>query len=240
MKVFSTCSCRFGSARCGVPLSVTRLRLRDFRSYESLEMEPDNRLTIIVGSNAVGKTNIIEALQLLTSATSFRNPPWAECVRWGAPEASLLLRMEGDGRKIDTGLTISSSGKRSYSVNGNPRRRLSEVTGMLPSVVFTPDDLRMVKDSAERRRAAIDGVGDQLSRAYLVLRGEYERTVRQRNAVLKNPASNVEVMGALTDRMKDLGESFSGHRKRLVREALREASRDLFRARARRTPAGGV
>jgi DNA replication and repair protein RecF len=194
---------------------VTRLRLRDFRSYESLEMEPDEKLTIIVGANAVGKTNIIEALQLLTSTSSFRNPPWADCVRWGAGEASLLLSAEGDGRKIETGLTITSSGKRLYAVNGNPRRKLSEVTGTLPSVVFTPDDLRMVKDSAERRRAAIDGVGDQLSQTYFVLRGEYERTVRQRNAVLKNPTPDMGVMAALTDRMKELGDSFSGHRKRL-------------------------
>ncbi len=178
-------------------------------------MEPDEKLTIIVGSNAVGKTNIIEALQLLTSTSSFRNPPWAECVRWGAVEASLLLSAEGDGRKIETGLTITTSGKRSYSVNGNPKRRLSEVAGILPSVVFTPDDLRMVKDSAERRRAAIDGVGDQLSPAYLALRGEYERTVRQRNAALKGQTPDAGVMGALTDRLRELGESFSGHRKRL-------------------------
>ena len=76
-------------------LRVTRLRLRDFRSYESFEMEPDEKLTIIVGPNAVGKTNIIEALQLLTAASSFRNPSWAECVRWGAAEASLLLQCGG-------------------------------------------------------------------------------------------------------------------------------------------------
>ena len=56
-------------------LRVTRLRLKDFRSYESLEMEPDEKLTIIVGSNAVGKTNIIEALQLLTSSFVIPKPP---------------------------------------------------------------------------------------------------------------------------------------------------------------------
>ena len=210
-------------------LRVTRLRLKDFRSYESLEMEPDERLTIIVGSNAVGKTNIIEALQLLTSASSFRNPPWADCVRWGAGEASLLLSAEGDGRKIETTLSITTSGKRVYVVNGNPKRKLSEVTGLLPSVVFTPDDLRMVKDSAERRRAAIDGVGDQLSQAYLVLRGEYERTVRQRNAALKNPSQDGGVMGALTDRTEGTRRVVLGPPKEAVREALREAGGDIFR-----------
>ena len=82
-------------------------------------------------------------------------------------------------------------------------------------MVFTPDDLRMVKDSAEKRRAAVDGVGDQLSRAYRSLRGEYERTLRQRNAVLKNTPTETELLGVLTERLTVTGQAFSGHRKRL-------------------------
>ena len=196
-------------------LCVTRLKLRDFRSYESFEMEPGERVTIVFGANAVGKTNIIEALQLLTSASSFRNPSWADCVRWGSEESSLLLEAEGDGRRLETRLLISARGRRSYSINGTSKRTLSEVSGILPCVVFTPDDLRMVKESAERRRAAIDGVGDQLSATYFSLRSEYERTVRQRNALLKNQTPDQGVMEALTERLKNRGTSFSGHRKRL-------------------------
>ncbi len=196
-------------------LCVTRLKLSDFRSYESFEMEPGERVTIVFGPNAVGKTNIIEALQLLTSASSFRNPSWSQCVRWGSEQASLLLEVEGDGRKIETRLLISASGKRSYSINGTPKRTLSEISRVLPCVVFTPDDLRMVKESAERRRAAIDGVGDQLSGAYLSLRSEYERTVKQRNSVLKSSSPNMGVMDALTERLVNRGTAFSGHRKRL-------------------------
>jgi DNA replication and repair protein RecF len=198
-----------------VSLRVTRLTLKDFRSYESLELTPGEKITVIVGPNAVGKTNIIEALELLTAASSFRGPQWAECVRWGAPEASLELEAEGDNRKLDTRLRISSEGKRNYSVNGNPKRKIGEVTGALPCVVFTPDDLKMVKESAERRRSAIDSVGDQLSRGYLSLRGEYERTVRQRNAALKNPSADPGVLTALTQRLTDRGTAFLVHRRRL-------------------------
>jgi len=213
-----------------VPLRVTRLRLKDFRSYEAFEIEPGERITIIVGANAIGKTNILEALQLLTAATSFRNPSWGECVRWGANEASLLLQAEGDLRKTEIRLDISSLGRRTYSVNGTVKRRISGVRGGLPCVVFTPDDLRIVKDSAERRRAAIDSVGDQLSPAYSALRGEYERTVRQRNAVLKTQKPNDGVLQALTERLRDTGGAFSGHRKRLferVSKRLNEAFTEL-------------
>jgi DNA replication and repair protein RecF len=198
-----------------VSLSVIRLKLNDFRSYESLDLEPGEKITIVVGSNAVGKTNIIEAVQLLTAASSFRNPSWSECVRWGSDGARLSLEAEGDGRRLDTRLTISVGGRRAYSVNGSVKKKLSEVTGLLPSVVFTPDDLGMVKESAERRRSAIDGVGDQLSRAYFTLRGEYERIVRQRNVVLREASIDSGVLGALTERLEDRGQAFSAHRKRL-------------------------
>lgn len=196
-------------------LSVERLKLKDFRSYESLEVEPGKGLTIVVGPNAVGKTNIIEAIQLLTAATSFRNPSWGECVRWGASESSLELEAKGDGRALSSRIVITSSGRRSYSVNGSAKRRRSDFTGVLPSVVFTPDDLRMVKDSAEKRRAAIDGVGDQLSAAYLTLRGEYDKVLRQRNAALKTPDVDDVVLEALTDTLVAKGEDFASHRRRL-------------------------
>jgi len=207
-----------------MPLKLTRLWLNDFRSYEALELEPGDGVTIVVGPNAVGKTNIIEAIQLLTSTVSLRNPQWLDCVRWGAPGAHLKLSASGDKRTTEISLGISSAGRRTYAVNGNVRRKLSEVTGIVPSVVFSPDDLRMVKDSAERRRAAIDGVGDQLSGTYLVLRSEYDRLVKQRNALLKEATFNEGVMDALETRLVEKGTAFSTHRKRLFARLSKEVT----------------
>jgi DNA replication and repair protein RecF len=198
-----------------VGLTVTRLALHNFRSYAKFEIEPDPKLTILAGPNATGKTNVVEAIQLVTAGDSFRRPQWAELVRWGEPEASILLEAKGEGRALETLLTVGHSGRRVYRVNGKVRRRVSEVAGIIPCVTFTPDDLRMVKDSADRRRAAIDGVGDQLSPAYLTVRLEYERTVRQRNALLKNAAPNTDVLNALTERLIVEGSAFMGHRHRL-------------------------
>jgi DNA replication and repair protein RecF len=194
---------------------ITQITLRDFRSYEAFELQPHSELTIVVGPNATGKTNVVEAVELLTSANSFRRPNWADCVRWERPEAKLSLVAAGDGRHLDTELSISAQGRRAYRVNGTPKRRLSEVTGILPSVVFTPDDLRMVKGSADRRRAAIDGVGDQLSPAYQAARGEYERVLRQRNTLLRERSGETEEMAVWTERLVVSGERFSSHRRRL-------------------------
>jgi DNA replication and repair protein RecF len=198
-----------------VGLLVTSLELRDFRNYENLRITPDPELTLLVGPNAAGKTNVIEAIQLLTAAESFRRPLWAETIRWGADEARLRMTASGDGRSVDIEMSVSPEGRRTYQVNGKPKRTMAEVAGILPCVVFTPDDLRMVKDAAEKRRAAVDGVGDQLSAAYRSSRSEYERILRQRNRLLKEDHRDEGLLRLWTDRLVESGTAYTARRKRL-------------------------
>jgi len=196
-------------------LVLTRLLLTDFRSYRSLEVFPDKLLTVVVGPNAAGKTNVIEALQLVTSANSFRNPSWPDLIRWGQQAAKVHIEAEGDDRFLEVDLRVTGSGRREYRVNGKARPRVSEVAGVIPSVLFTPDDLRLVKDSAERRRIAVDGVGDQLSVAYRAARMEYERVLKQRNRVLREDAIDEQMLSLWTQELIKKGASFSSHRRRL-------------------------
>ena len=196
-------------------LVLTRLSLIDFRSYESLDIHPDESLTVVVGPNAAGKTNIIEALQLVTSANSFRNPSWPDLVRWGQEAAAVHLEAEGDGRLLEVDLRVEAVGRREYRINGKTRPRVSEVAGVIPSVLFTPDDLRLVKDSAEKRRAAVDGVGDQLSSAYRASRMEFERVLKQRNRVLREESIDEQMLSLWTQELVKKGASFGSHRRRL-------------------------
>jgi DNA replication and repair protein RecF len=211
-----------------VGLLITHLELTDFRSYERFAIDPDAQLTVLVGPNAAGKTNIVEAIQLLTAAESFRHPGWGDVVKWGADEAKLAIRAAGEGRVLDTVMRATSSGRRTYEVNGKIRRRVSEVAGIVPCVVFTPDDLRMVKDSAERRRSAVDGVGDQLSPAYRAARMEYERTLKHRNSLLRDDVENPEMFELWTARLVASGVAFGGHRRRLF-ERLSARMSEVYR-----------
>lgn len=196
-------------------LTATRISLRDFRNQQCFELEPNPSLTVLVGPNAVGKTSIIEAIEILTETISFRKPAWGETVRWGAEKAVLRLEAAGDGRELVTELEVTASGRRAFKVNGKPRKRIAEVAGILPCVTFTPDDLRLVKDSAEKRRSAIDAVGVQLSPSYSKIKQEYEKTVRHRNALLKEVFTDEETLGAWTHRMLELGSRLVTHRRRL-------------------------
>ncbi|HET6350636.1 MAG TPA: DNA replication/repair protein RecF [Coriobacteriia bacterium] len=206
-------------------LTIQTLEVRQFRSYEEFTLELDQELTLIVGPNAVGKTNLVEALQVVTSTESFRKPQWSDLVRWGEEKASVSVSAEGAGRKLVVDLSITREGRREYRVNGKLRRRLMDVAGVIPCVVFTPDDLRLVKDSAERRRAAIDSLGVQLSPSYTQLKADYERTLRQRNALLRDEAPSL-ALEPWTTQLIEIGSRFAEARTRLfarVREAAAKA-----------------
>jgi DNA replication and repair protein RecF len=202
---------------------ITRLELRDFRNYTHLDLEPHPRLTVLVGPNAAGKTNIIEALRLLTTGASFRRPRWQDMVRWGTTGGIAQVHAEEGERRLDVGVRITEDGDHSFTVNDQERRGPGDIEGRLPSVVFTPDDLDLVKGPAERRRVAADDVGAQLSPAYAKLRRDYGRVVRQRNTLLKEgvtgPASDVWDEQAVT-----LGARLLVHRLGLVSRLMERAT----------------
>lgn len=174
-------------------IAATELSVVQYRSFAEYALRLDPQVTVLVGRNAVGKTNLVEALQLLTAGSSFRKPSSAELLRQGAPAGRARLLLEGEGRRLEMGLELAE-GKRFFTRNGK-RTTASGVRGVLPSVLFCPDDLDMVKRSASARRGALDSFGVQLNDQYAKLLSTYERTVEQRNNLLRDcpPADLLEV-----------------------------------------------
>jgi DNA replication and repair protein RecF len=203
---------------------ITRIELTDFRSYGTFVLEPAPGLTVLVGPNAAGKTNIVEAIQLVTATRSFRRPEYSDLIRWGATQSRVALRAEEGERLLEVELRVDEVGGRAYLVNGQARRRHSEVAGLLPSVIFTPDDLSMVKGPAERRRAAIDDLGEQLSSTYGSLRRDYGKVVRQRNALLREAATGT-TLGAWDEQLVSLGARLLVHRLGLLDRVMAHAIR---------------
>ena len=193
---------------------VRTLNVRDFRSYTAYELELAEGVTVLVGPNAAGKTNLVEALQLLTAGQSFRRSSPADLVRDGASRAEVALSLEGDGRKLDLGL-VSERGRRGFIKNGK-RVSASGVRGILPSVLFCPDHLDMVKRSASVRRAALDDFGVQLNESYAQLVSAYERTLEQRNNLLKDRFTPPELLGAWDDALVSAGAAVLVHRLALL------------------------
>lgn len=190
-------------------LSVAR-----YRSFDSYRLALSDGVTVLAGPNAAGKTNLIEALQLLTSGASFRHPTAAELVHDGAGSCKVELRLEGDGRVLDMELSVED-GKRSFSRNGK-RCAASGVRGVLPSVLFCPDHLDMVKRGAIERRTALDDFGVQLSARYADLASAYGHCVSQRNALLKETWCCREMLGAWNESLARAGSALLVHRLALL------------------------
>lgn len=212
-RVSSTSLCRYASADDEqVSFTVSRVQVRDFRNYSSFILEPSPGLTVIVGPNARGKTNLLEGIQLLTEGVSFRRPSWSQVIRWGQEKAVLSLEADDGERRREVTLEIELPGRRSYTLNGKKKRSPADISREMPCVTFTPDDLSIVKDSAETRREALDAVGVQLSATYARLKKEYERVVRQRNRLLKQESIDEEGLSVWDERLVSLGARLTTHR----------------------------
>lgn len=200
-------------------MRITRLVLTDFRNYPEMVVEPAETLTVLTGRNGAGKTNIIEAIEVVATGRSFRTPQWTELIRWGATAATVKITASGEVPDTTVDLTISNEGSRSWRVRGETQRWVRAATSHIPAVTFTPEDLALVKGSAERRRATVDLLGDQLSATYAALRKEYTRVIRQRNVVLKEDGAE-RLLEPFNEQLAALGGRLYAHRSRLLGKVM--------------------
>ncbi len=203
--------------------AARRLLLADFRNRPRLEVEFSDALTVLVGPNAAGKTNTIEALQLTTAARSFRRASTDELVREGCGRARIELMASDERKHLTVRLDLERGARRAYTVNGAQGKRASEVRGRLTSVVFTPGDLDLVKGSSEVRRTAVDEIGEQLSPAYDAARKEYAGVLKQRNRLLKD-GGNAALFEALDEQLAVAGARLTTSRARLTQRIALHAA----------------
>ena len=169
-------------------MRVSHLSLRDFRSYAEVDLELDPGVTAFVGPNGQGKTNLVEAIGYLATLGSHRVAQDAPLVRLGAERAVVRGRVVRDDRSLLLEIEITPGRANRARLNGSPVPRPREVLGVLRSILFAPEDLALVKgDPAERRRFLDDLLVLRAPR-YAGVRADYDRVLRQRNALLKSGA----------------------------------------------------
>ncbi len=179
-------------------MRLDRLWLKDFRSYENLEIELAPGLTVVIGTNGAGKTNLLEAMAYLGSLRSFRQAPPEALVRTGSQRAVI----RGEGRLETRTLLIETElvlgGRNRTLLNKQPVRKVSELGTVFRTTVFSPDDLVLVKGGPGERRAFLDQLLEALAPRNGALLSDLERILRQRNAVLKQAAGRVNPEIAFT------------------------------------------
>jgi DNA replication and repair protein RecF len=171
-------------------MRVSRLRLEDFRSYARLERDLGPGATALVGRNGAGKTNVLEALQLVARGDSTRAHDDAELVRWGAGSARISARIErvDDARTVDLVLFAPAEGERRrprrYLLDG-AGKRADEAVGELAVVSFFPEDVQLLAEAPSARRRYLDAMVAQVQRRHRAESREYQRVLEQRNALLR-------------------------------------------------------
>ncbi|GAB3054747.1 DNA replication/repair protein RecF [Micromonospora schwarzwaldensis] len=165
---------------------VRRLELVDFRSYERVGVDLEPGPSVLVGANGVGKTNLVEALGYVATLDSHRVATDAPLVRMGATSAVIRCAVVHDGRELLVELEIVPGKANRARLGRSPARRARDVLGALRLVLFAPEDLELVRgDPAERRRYLDDLLVTRQPR-YAGVRADYERVVKQRNALLRS------------------------------------------------------
>lgn len=175
-------------------MHVAFLSLRDFRSYPVVELSLGPGATVLVGPNGEGKTNLLEAVSYAATLGSHRVASDGPLVRAGADRAVVRAQVDDSGHATLIDIEVNPGRANRARINRSPVSRLREILGALRSVLFSPDDLALVKgDPAERRRFLDDTLVARMPRQAAV-RADYERVLKQRNALLKS-ASGVERRG---------------------------------------------
>ena len=168
-------------------MNLNNLQLRDFRNYEELNLDFDPGVNLIVGNNAQGKTNLLEAISYLGSGKSFRAQKTAEMIRFGGDFADIQGKLFSQERNQEIRWVLfNGSRPRQLWRNGAKKKAASEIAGMLPTVLFCPEDLMVLKAGAAARRRLGDSAMSQLRPNYDAALMEYNRILDQKSHILKD------------------------------------------------------
>lgn len=166
-------------------MKIKKIHLINFRNYVNQEIVFSDNVSLIYGENAQGKTNIIEALYLLSTGKSHRTGNTNELIRYGESFFDIRLEYEDNSYLQNIEIKYEKGNRKRLLINEVKKDRISDLLGVVPSVLFSPESLSCIKGSPRERRKIIDIVLCQVSRKYLYNLQKYNKIVRNKNVLLK-------------------------------------------------------
>ena len=208
-------------------MNLNKLQLRNFRNYEELSLELDPGVNLIVGNNAQGKTNLLESVSYLGSGKSFRAQKTGEMVRFGADFADCYGEVFSQEREQSLRWVIfGSSRPRQVYRNGVKKKTAADISGVLQTVLFCPEDLMVLKTGSSARRRLGDQALCQLRPNYEAALTEYGRILEQKSRILKDRYENpalLEILPEYNTRLCQVGALLISYRARFY-EGLGKAA----------------
>lgn len=169
---------------------IESVQLKNFRNYETLELDLDRETNILYGDNAQGKTNILEALYLCGTTKSHRGSRDREMIRFDEDEAHIRMNVKKDEISYKIDMHLRKNKGKGVAINGLPIKKARELFGIVNLVFFSPEDLNIIKNGPGERRRFLDMELCQLDSLYLADLAGYNQVINQRNRLLKDISIN--------------------------------------------------
>ena len=220
-------------------MKINTIILENFRNYKNLELDFDESRNIIVGENAQGKTNLVEAIYMTAFARSFRTNNSADMIRFGESSARVSTDITSEDIDKNINIVIRSDGKKMIKKDGKAISKTTELLNNVVVIIFSPDDLRIIKDSPERRRSFINRELSQMRPRYYELLKRYNDALKHKNALLKGyfnikkktftRADNISLNDiGRADSVNDLSEMAPGEGGRSIYDNSRRYNEDML------------
>ena len=177
---------------------VKHLTLASFRNYETAEVAFEPGINLLVGINGQGKTNLVEAIRYLSSLNSHRVAGYLPLIKNQAPSAIVRAMVSSEARDVYLELELNREGKNKARINKADLPRVRDIVGVIQSVTFAPEDIDIVRRDPTNRRAFIDELVVQYRPRMAGVYADYERVLKQRNALLKSAKATKTTGSALS------------------------------------------
>ena len=200
---------------------IKSLELKNFRNYQALGIAFDAGTNILYGDNAQGKTNVLESLYVSGTTKSHKGSKDKEMIRFDADEAHIRTIVEKNGVENRIDIHLKKNSAKGIAVNGIPIRKAGELFGILNLVVFSPEDLNIIKNGPSERRHFLDAELCQLDKIYLSDLSNYNKILNQRNKLLKDMVYRPELSDTLPVwdmQLIDTGKKIIRRREQFVKE----------------------
>ena len=166
-------------------MRILSLDVFDFRNYKTASLNFDKNLNVLIGNNAQGKTNLCEAIYFFAIGRSTRTNKEKEVINFEKDKAKIVLTFERKYTKRKIEIIFSKTKKKTILINGIPIKKMGELLGEFNAVYFSPDELKLIKDSPEERRRFMDMDISQTSKNYFYNLSRYDKILQSRNKLLK-------------------------------------------------------
>ena len=211
-------------------MKIEQIRLKKFRNYDDLDIVFNNKLNIIIGNNAQGKTNILEAIYFLSITKSNLPVNDKTCIKRNELFTKIIGTINCNDGKKKLQLLMNNNGKK-LEINDNEIRKHSDYIGTLKVIIFNPDDIRLIKEAPSNRRRFMNIEISQLHTRYITILNEYNLVLKQRNEylkVIKSGNINHVYFDILNEKLIDLSEIIYNYRIKFV-DDLNKYVKDVYK-----------